>query len=96
MMGRPNADRHIPSAGHLLGLFAELRKLGRSKMDVCMRIGVPYRTMSDYTNPLCRTETPYTVQFAIECELAWERENHPDSNFNKTVAKSGYRPYNDV
>ena len=88
---RPNAQSHNPSAGHLLALFSELRSLGRSRKDVCRRIGVPYRTMGDYTNKSCPTEAPYTVQFAIESELAWERGNHPVSNF---LDKGGIHPHN--
>lgn len=91
---RPNAALHDPTPEYILGLFAELRSLGRSRKDVCKRIGVPYRTMGDYVNRLCPTDAPYTVQFAIESELEWERGNRPVTNFTKKLDNGENRPHN--
>ena len=95
MMKRPNYDRYKPDAEYLLAMFAELRGLGRSKADVCRQIGVNYRTMSDYTNPVCGTRVDYPTQYAIETVLEWEREVHPTQKDNGArVDISGNHPHN--
>jgi len=66
---RPNSNKWNPSPNYLKGLFEKLRAFNETRSNVCLRIGVPYRTMSDYLNPKCTVQMPYTVQFAIECEL---------------------------
>jgi hypothetical protein len=91
---RPNAEKYNPSPEYLSAMFVELRDKGRTRIEVCERIGVPYRTMSDYMNASCPTQAPYSVQFILECELAWERENHPANNSSPDLDSGGYRLHN--
>jgi hypothetical protein len=88
---RPNAEKHNADPVYIGSLLSQLRQLGRATKEVCRHIGVPRRTMSDYTNPLCPTEVPYPVQFTLECELDWEIAKHP---LNKKLANGGIHPHN--
>ena len=57
----------------MISLFEILKTFGRTKKDVCQRLGVPYRTMGDYTNLRNPAKIPYCVQFALESEVEWEQ-----------------------
>ena len=94
-MKRPNVARYNPTETYLLGMFSELRGLGRSKADVCRQLGINYRTMSDYTNPNCPTKIDYCTQFAVETVLEWEREFRSEvKNNGAGVDIGGNRPHN--
>jgi len=94
-MMRPNVARYRSDEFYLLGLFSELRGLGRSKADVCRQLGINYRTMSDYTNANCPTKIDYCTQFAIETVLNWEREFHSvEKNNGAGVDIGGNHPHN--
>jgi hypothetical protein len=72
----PTVTAYRPSTLYLKAIFAELRKLGRSRVDVCKQIGVNYRTMNDYLNPKCPTQIDYCTQFALDVLLDWEQAIH--------------------
>jgi len=73
-MRRANSIYHNPAPDYVSSLFWILKSFGRTKKDVCQRLGVNYRTMGDYTNPTHPAKIPYCVQFALESEVEWEQE----------------------
>jgi hypothetical protein len=71
-MKQPDAFAHTPDPEYIRSLFKQFSELGRSRISVCAQLGVPYRTMSDYLNPKCRTGIDYCTQYALEALLEWE------------------------
>jgi hypothetical protein len=73
-MRQPDVRLHDSKPAYIELLFDQLRELGRTKRSVCKQIGLPERTLRDYTNPDVATEWDYRTQFCVEVILAAEKE----------------------